>query len=127
MGIPNVIAKATSAEHGEILKKLGAQVVYPEQDMAVRLANRLEASQMLDYIQLSEKLNISKLFAPAKLIGKTVLEANLRQRFRINIIAVENDGALTEIVAPDYVFRRGDILFLSGKKEDLNAFSHWID
>lgn len=29
IGIPLVIAKATSAEHGEILEKLGAEVVYP--------------------------------------------------------------------------------------------------
>ena len=39
-GIPTVIAKATSKEHGEILSRLGAEVVYPERDMAIRLANR---------------------------------------------------------------------------------------
>ena len=46
MEIPTVIAKATSTEHGLILEKLGAEVVYPERDMAVRLANRLENSRM---------------------------------------------------------------------------------
>lgn len=40
------------------LKKLGAEVVYPERDMAIRLAHRLETSRMLDFIQLSEQLNI---------------------------------------------------------------------
>ena len=29
LGIPKVIAKASSAEHGEILERLGAEVVYP--------------------------------------------------------------------------------------------------
>ena len=29
LGVPKVVAKATSAEHGEILEKLGAEVVYP--------------------------------------------------------------------------------------------------
>lgn len=125
LGIPSVIAKATSAEHGEILEKLGAQVVYPERDMAVRLANRLEASRMLDYIQLSEKLNISKLMAPEKMVGKTVLEVNLRKEFGVNIIAVENDGNLLEIVSPEYKFRTGDILFLSGSKQGLNRLSRW--
>ena len=38
MGVPKVISKATSAEHGEILRRLGAEVVYPERDMAIRLA-----------------------------------------------------------------------------------------
>ena len=69
LGIPTVIAKATSIAHGEILEKLGAEVVYPERDMAIRLAHRLEASKMLDYIQLSEKLNISKLIIPDRIVG----------------------------------------------------------
>ncbi len=125
LGIPTVIAKSTSAEHGEILEKLGAQVVYPERDMAVRLANRLEASRMLDYIQLSEKLNISKLMTPEKMVGKTVLEVNLRKNFSVNIIAVENDGCLNEMVGPDYRFRKGDILFVSGTKDGLNRLSLW--
>ncbi len=125
LGIPTVMAKATSQEHGEILEKLGAQVVYPERDMAIRLANRLEASRMLDYIQLSEKLNISKLMVPEKIIGKTVLEVNFRKEFSVNIIAIENDGTLTEIVAPGYKFRKGDILFVSGSKAGLNKLNDW--
>lgn len=127
LGIPTVMAKAASQEHGEILEKLGAQVVYPERDMAIRLANRLEASRMLDYIQLSEKLNISKLLVPQRMIGRTVLDVNLRKEFGVNIIGVENDGSLTEIVAPGYVFRKGDILFLSGSKAGLNSLSDWAE
>ena len=40
LGIPTVIAKATSIEHGEILEKLGAEVVYPERDMAIKMCIR---------------------------------------------------------------------------------------
>lgn len=127
MGIPSVIAKATSAEHGEILEKLGAKVVHPEQDMAVRLANRLEASRMLDFIQLSEKLNISKLMASEKMVGKTVLEVNFRKKFGANIIAIESGGDLNETVEPNYQFRRGDILYVSGSKDGLNRLSQWAE
>lgn len=127
MGIPSVMAKSTGKEHGEILEKLGAKVVYPEQDMAIRLAHRLEASRMLDYIQLSEKLNISKLMIPEKMVGKTVLEVNLRKNFGVNIIAVENEGSLLEIVGPEYIFRRGDILYVSGSKNGLNRLSQWTE
>lgn len=127
MGIPSVIAKATSAEHGEILEKLGAKVVHPEQDMAVRLANRLEASRMLDFIQLSEKLNISKLMASEKMAGKTVLEVEFRKKFGANIIAIETGGNLIETVEPGYRFQCGDILFVSGSKEGLNRLSQWAE
>ncbi len=123
LGVKNVIAKARSAEHGEILEKLGAEVVYPEHDMAVRLARRLEASKTLDYIQLSEKLNISKLFVPENMIGKTVQAVNLRGNFGVNIIAIENGKNLIESVIPDYIFKNGDILFVSGSKEGIARLS----
>ena len=127
MCIPSVIAKASSAEHGEILEKLGAEVVYPERDMAVRLAHRLETSRVLDFIQLGEKLNISKLLLPEHAVGQTVLEANLRARFGLNIIAVENGNTLTETIHPDYVFRTGDILYLAGSKEGFLKLSQWAN
>ena len=127
LGIPTVVAKATSEEHGEILEKLGAQVVYPEHDMAIRLAHRLEAGHMLDFVQLSEQVNISKLAVPEKMIGKTVLAVNLRGRFGLNIIAVENGGSVTENISPDLEFRAGDILFLSGAKSGLNRLLDWME
>ena len=125
LGVPTVVSKASSPEHGEILEKLGAEVVYPERDMAIRLAHRLEVSKMLDYIQLSEKLNISKLMVPEKMVGQTVLQVDLRKNFGVNIIAVENGKNLLETVVPDYTFRAGDILFLSGSRTSLNNLADW--
>ncbi len=125
MGLPKVISEATSPDHGEILEKLGAEVVYPERDIAIRLAHRLEATKVLDYIQLGEKLNISKIMVAEKMIGKTVLELNFRGQFGVNIIAVENGKELIESVRPDYAFRSGDILFVSGSKKGLNDLTEW--
>ena len=127
IGIPKVVSKATSAEHGEILAKLGAEVVYPERDMAVRLAHRLETSKMLDYVQLSQKLNISKLTIPDGIIGKTVLDVDLRGRFGLNIIAIENGGGLVESVKPDYVFEAGDILYVAGGSEGIRRLMEWVE
>ena len=127
IGIPLVIAKATSAEHGEILEKLGAEVVYPERDMAIRLASRLETTRVLDFMQLSERITISKLIIQNKFIGKIILEINLRSGFGLNIIAIENDGTVIENIKPDYVFREHDTLFVSGSKEGLLRLSEWAE
>ena len=127
MEIPTVIAKATSTEHGLILEKLGAEVVYPERDMAVRLANRLENSRMLDFVQLSEQINVTKMQVPAQIIGKTVLDVNFRSRFGLNIIAIENNNAVVEVVLPEYVFRKNDILFVAGSKEGLSKLNKWSE
>ena len=125
MGIPKVIAKASSADHGDILVRLGAEVVYPERDMAIRLAHRLETSESLDFIQLSEKLNISKFILPHKAEGKTVIDVNFRGKFGLNIIAIENQNEINESVRPDYVFKNGDILYLSGSKTGFAKLSEW--
>ena len=127
LGVPKVIAEAASAEHGEILEKLGAEVVYPERDIAIRLAHRLETSKILDYVQLSEKVNISKMLVPESLVGKTVLEANLRKQFGVNIIAIENHAEVLRNVGPAYAFRKGDVLFLAGDKSGLNGLLEWAE
>ena len=120
------IGEHIDTSHGEILAKLGAEVVYPEKDMAERLANRLIASQVIDVIQLSEKINISKVMLPDRLEGKTVVDINMRKKFNVNIIAIENNGEVMQVVNPEYVFRNGDILYLSGSSEGLNKFGEWI-
>ena len=101
MGVPTVIAKASSQEHGEVLEKLGAEVVYPERDMAIRIAHRLENAKTLDFVQLSERVNISKFILPDSLAGKSVSEVNFRGKFGVNIIAIENEGTVAETITPD--------------------------
>lgn len=125
-GVPLVISKANSAEHGEILEKLGAEVVYPERDMAIRLAHRIETSRVLDFVQLSEKINISKMLVPAHVVGKSILDINIRARFGLNIIAIENHGNVMEIVRPEYILQKDDILYLSGSREGMVELSAWI-
>ena len=104
--------------HG-IKQKLGAEVVYPERDMAVRLASRLETARALDIIQLSEQINISKIQLPEQFVGKSVADVNLRRRFGLNIIAIENDGSVLNDIRPDYVFQIEDTLFLAGSRDGL--------
>lgn len=125
LGIPRVLSKATSAEHGTILEKLGAEVVYPERDMAVRLATRLETSRELDMVQLSERINISSIRVPEQLIGKTVADADLRSKFGVNIIAIENRSTVLDTIRPDYTFQAEDLLFLAGGKEGLLKMNLW--
>lgn len=127
IGVPTVIAKANSAEHGEILEKLGAKVVYPERDMAIRLAHRLESSQILDYVQLSKKINITKVVVPDKMTGRSIMDLDIRSKLGLNIIAIENHENVMEDVRPEYVLRKDDILYLSGSAEGLHKLTEFIE
>lgn len=123
MGIPRVISKASSSEHGEILRKLGAEVVYPEREMAIRLAHLLETPHTLDFVQLSERINFTKLTVPEAVVGRSVVELDLRKRLGLNIIAIENAGEVSEIIYPEYVFRPGDILYVIGSRENIGRLA----
>ena len=127
MGVKKVIAKANSIEHGEILQKLGAEIVFPEQDMALRLSSMLKSANVIDFVQLSEKINISKLNAPACIVGKTVIDVNFRGKFNLNIVAIENNGEVIEIVASDYTFKKDDILYLAGSRDGLSKLLDWFE
>lgn len=127
IGVPTVIAKANSAEHGEVLEKLGAEVVYPERDMAIRLAHRLESSQILDYVQLSKKINITKVVVPDKMTGRSIMDLDIRSKLGLNIIAIENHENVMEDVRPEYVLRKDDILYLSGSAEGLHKLTEFIE
>ena len=83
MGIPKVVARATSAEHGEILEKLGAKVVYPERDMAERLAKRMEEANMPEFAQLNDKVGIAKLIVADEMEGESVYDVDLETRFAV--------------------------------------------
>ena len=126
IGVKHIIAKAKSTEHGEILAKLGAEIVYPEQDMALRLANNLEMGHGFDFIELSDSVKVAKFNVPSDFIGKTILEVNLRERFGLNIIAIENNGAVVDTIRPSYVFASGDVLYLCGSKKSILSITNWL-
>ena len=127
LGVKRIIATATSQEHGEILSKLGAEIVYPEQDMALRLANRLEMGQGLDFIELSASIKVAKFNVPKEFVGKTILDVSLRENFGLNIIAIENNGKVVDTIRPTYAFDENDVLYLCGSKKAILSISEYLE
>ena len=60
-------------------------------------------------------------------MGRTVAQAELRKKYGVNIIAIEQAGRLIETIDPARAFEKGDILFLSGTKGGLNRLSEWAN
>lgn len=123
MGVKRIIAKASSAEHGEILEKVGAEVVYPEKDRAERLANSLEMGEGIDFIELSNLIGIANFVVPKEYIGKTVKDVSIRKQYGLNIIAIEKNEKVMGAISPDYTFEENDILYLCGGKKAISNIS----
>ena len=126
MGVPRVIAKALSPEQGAVLEKLGAEVVYPERDMALRLGKKLLSNNFFEYVSLCNQVEIRQIPISERLIGKSIEETEIRQRYRLNIIAIENGDETNIEVIPDYRLRRDDIIVVIGKTDNITAFANEI-
>ncbi len=127
MGIPKVVARATSAEHGEILEKLGAKVVYPERDMAERLAKRMEEANMPEFAQLNDKVGIAKLTVAYEMEEETVYDVDIETRFAVKLIAIESNSEILSDIDPYYEFKEDDVIYVLGNIDDIKKLTDWIE
>lgn len=126
LGVKHVVAKANNHLHGKVLEKIGTDViVYPERDMAVKLAHSLVSQNILEFIDLSPDYSIIELLAPQSFTGKSLVEIGIRKKLGITILAIKRKQDI--IVAPPAgeIIRPGDILVAIGKNEDLHRLSEY--
>lgn len=124
MGVKKVVTKAINERHGRVLEKLGAdKIVYPERDMGEKLAHYLVSTNLLDYIEISEKYSLTEVTAPSFLVQKTLKHTGLRVKYGVNVIAIKRGEKL--IVAPpgDEVLNSDDVLICIGLTQDLDKFA----
>jgi trk system potassium uptake protein TrkA len=126
IGVKRIFAKTNSEEHKRILDKVGAtDIIFPEKDIAVKLAVSLSYKNIAEYIPLTKEFSISEVVAHEKIIGKNLMELDLRKKYRINIVAIKNleKDKFSITVDPNYRIKKDDILILVGKNEDIEQFS----
>jgi trk system potassium uptake protein TrkA len=126
MGVPRVIARAMSHEQGLILEKIGAEVIYPENDMAVRLANKLINSSIMESIELRGDVAITELRVTQKIANQTVQQVNFRQKFNLNIIALEHKGETTTEISPECVLQVDDNIVVIGQRINIKKLEAFI-
>ncbi|HPC82109.1 MAG TPA: TrkA family potassium uptake protein [Thermoanaerobaculaceae bacterium] len=120
-----VVARAVNEDHGRILDALGVdEVVYPERDMALRLAERLSSGNLLDFIPLGEDYSIMELAVPDAFARKTLAELNVRARFNVHVLAVQDVVTGKVVMAPPADQALGDtsVLVVLGRHQDLERF-----
>jgi len=120
MGIERIIVKGTGSEHGKILELVGAsQVVFPEEDMAERVAQRIISPNILDHIPLLPGYSIVEFLAPEQFWGKTILDLNLRRNFGVEVLVIRRGEEVTVIPSALDSIGEGDTLVILGKDIDI--------
>lgn len=117
-GARMIVSKAKQKIQADLLRKIGAdEIVWPEKEIAEKLAVRYNADNIFDYIPLTAEYSIYELPVPAAWVGQSLTELNVRRKYQVTIIAVKHDTALDPNVGPDYRFVQGDHVILVGQSD----------
>ena len=136
LNIKEIVARACTKLHAQILKMVGAtRVVFPEEDMGIRVANSILSPGVLEYIELGADYTLAEIEAKSESIGHTINELDLKTRYGINVLIVkrkvievgEKAGEAIEkevkvLPTSDYKIQRGDILVVVGNSKDVESF-----
>lgn len=119
--IQNILVKAVNEDHGRILERVGAtEVIHPEKAMAIKTARSISTPNILDFIPMAEQYTLLKLAPPSAFIGKSLAGLDLRLKYNVYVIGIQD--VLTEkfiLVPPaDFVVKDSDILFVIGHRDD---------
>lgn len=140
LGVPHVIARASSATERRILERVGAhQIFMPLHDMATRLARSIHLRGVVDFVELPQGYCLQQIVVPDGYAGQTLAELSMRQKARVMVIRIKRDRVLlqedgtkkveSELIAiPDggVVLERGDVLSLIGSEETLDRLVETI-
>jgi trk system potassium uptake protein TrkA len=127
MGLDNIIVKAISREHGRIVEKIGAsKIVFPEQELAQRLAKKLTFTHVFEQVDLPEGYSLVEILAPRKLQDRTLQEAQIRSNYGITVVWIKRKLPSSKVISilpnPDDKVYKDDVLFLLGLNDYVEKF-----
>ncbi|MCR4291086.1 MAG: TrkA family potassium uptake protein [Candidatus Scalindua sp.] len=140
LGINEIVARAATRLHAHILKEVGAsRVVFPEEDMGLRVANSIFAPGVLDYVDLGADYNLAEIEVKSDFIGKSIREIHLKSKYCVNVIMIMKkikekvgeteeftEKEIRELPTPDYVLKEKDILVVVGDSKDIEVLGKHI-
>ena len=117
-----VVSKANRDIHAKFLLRNGAdEVIYPDRDIAERLAVRYSANHVFDYIELTDEYSIYEIPPLPEWVGKSIREADIRNRYPISVLGTKVFDKAEVMPGAGYVVQKDEHLMVVGKKEDIDA------
>lgn len=119
-GVPMVIAKAANERMGVILKKVGAdKIIYPEKEGGARTAKILMSDSFMEFFDIDENLCLVEMKPKQEWIGRSLRELNLRDEYKLNVVAVKDASEMRSYIDPDRPLEDDTDLLVVLEKKDL--------
>ena len=120
LGAKYVVSKANRDIHAKFLLRNGAdEVIYPDRDIAEKVAVRFSANQVFDYVELGNGFSIYEIAPLPEWIGHSIMDVNVRVAYNINIIGVKENDDMKMMPGANYVFEKGEHLMILGHEKDI--------
>lgn len=122
LGNKNIIAKAITTTHGEILAKIGAsKVVHPEKMAGRTLVKNLVENINFEKIDLSNSMRIIKFIAPPNTVSKTFKEIEIKTH-DAKLIAYKSSGEWFTDLENNHKIKEDDLLAYLGDAKKIESF-----
>jgi trk system potassium uptake protein len=127
LGVKRITVKAQNDYHAKILDKIGAdQVVHPERDMGRRIAHSIISNNIVDYLELSDDHSIVEVKAGKKMVGKSIIELDIRARYGCTVVAIKQGTNINVSPTPEDILTKEDILVVVGADKDIARFERQL-
>ena len=119
LGAKYIVSKAGSDIQAKFLLRNGAdEVVYPERDIADKLAIKHNARNVFDLIEISKEYAIFEIPVKKSWVGNSIQSLDIRKKHHINVLAIKNNNVVN-VPSPDYSFVENDHIIVLGKQNDV--------
>lgn len=120
LGAKYVVSKTNRDVHAKFLLRNGAdEIIYPDKDIAEKAAIKFSDNHIYDYIDLSDESAIYEIPVLPEWHGKTIVEANIRAKYNINILGIKKNGVSDFTPLPSHVLSKEEHLIVLAEKEYL--------
>lgn len=121
-GASFVLSRANRDVHAKFLLRNGAdRIVYPEKEMAQRMAVKYGNDNIFDCIELTDEYSIYEIPVPESWVGSSILEKEVRKKYAISILATKRQEELYPLPGADHVFEEQETLMVLGHFKDVRA------
>ncbi|HUP38179.1 MAG TPA: TrkA family potassium uptake protein [Candidatus Limnocylindria bacterium] len=126
VGAKHVISKVASSLAARVLAKVGAdEVIRPEHDMGIRVAKQLANPSILDAFNLGTAHGVIEIEIRERLAG-SLESLRLRNRFGVQVIAVNRAGTLEIGPSAGFELKPGDKAVLIGSNEAIERIREYL-